>query len=195
MAGARTNTRRGIVVAAQDLMSRRGYTAVGINEVLVNAGVPKGSFYHYFASKDAFGEEVMKSYFEDYLTNMDELLSRRGATAAQRLTDYLQYWYTQETVQEAQPKCLAVKLGAEVADLSEPMREALHQGTAGIIRRLERVIDEGTSDGSITAPGDARTWATSIYDLWLGASVRAKIDHGPAPLDNAFARTRDELGL
>ena len=141
MPRSRGDTRRGILVAAQDLLSRKGYSAVGINEVLASAGVPKGSFYHYFGSKDAFGEQVMTSYFEDYLAHMDELFDRRDATAAQRLDDYWQYWYRMETVEEFRPKCLAVKLGAEVADLSEPMREALHQGTASIIDRIARMIE------------------------------------------------------
>jgi TetR/AcrR family transcriptional repressor of nem operon len=73
-----TDTRRAILDAAQRIMAHKGYAAVGINEVLAGAGVPKGSFYHYFASKDAFGEAMMKSYFQEYLADMDRILGRSG---------------------------------------------------------------------------------------------------------------------
>jgi TetR/AcrR family transcriptional regulator, transcriptional repressor for nem operon len=93
------------------------------------------------------------------------------------------------------PKSLAVKLGAEVADLSEPMREALKDGTASIIDRIARVLEEGCRDAPITAPGDAHTLTSSLYGLWLGARVRAKFDRNRGPVDNALARTREILNI
>lgn len=56
------DTRQSILDTAQRVMAHKGFAAVGLNEVLAEAGVPKGSFYHYFASKDAFGEALMKNY-------------------------------------------------------------------------------------------------------------------------------------
>ena len=53
--------------------------------VLTAAEVPKGSFYHYFGSKEAFGQALLERYFELYLAAMDELLSRPALTGAQRL--------------------------------------------------------------------------------------------------------------
>ncbi|MGW3133292.1 TetR/AcrR family transcriptional regulator [Streptomyces sp. NPDC001123] len=83
-----TDTRRIILDTAQRIMARKGFSAVGINEVLAEAGVPKGSFYHYFTSKDAFGEAILKSYFADYLTDMDGVLARSGQSAAELLMAY-----------------------------------------------------------------------------------------------------------
>jgi len=81
-------------------MAHKGYSAVGINEVLAEAGVPKGSFYHYFASKDAFGEAILKSYFADYLTDMDGLLAHSGQSAAERLMAYWQQWRETQSLDE-----------------------------------------------------------------------------------------------
>ncbi|MEU1520088.1 TetR/AcrR family transcriptional regulator [Streptomyces sp. NPDC005811] len=189
------DTRRIILDTAQRIMAHKGYSAVGINEVLAEAGVPKGSFYHYFASKDAFGEAILRSYFADYLTDMDRVLADSGQSAAERLMAYWQQWRETQSLEECQGKCLAVKLGAEVADLSEPMRLALKEGTGSVVERIERTITDGLEDGSLSVDGEARDVAQALYDMWLGASVMAKIHRSLAPLDTVTAVTRGLLHL
>lgn len=189
------DTRRSILDAAQRIMAHKGYAAVGINEVLSEAGVPKGSFYHYFSSKDAFGEAMMKAYFTDYLADMDRILAEPGLTSAQRLMNYWQNWRETQSVDECQGKCLAVKLGAEVSDLSESMRLALKEGTTAIVDRLERTIGAGLKDGSLSVDGDARATAQVLYDMWLGASVMAKIHRNIGALDATMTVTRRLLHL
>ena len=195
MPSGREDARTEIIAAGHLLMARKGYTAVGIAELLAQARVPRGSFYHYFASKDAFGEAVMSDYFATYLRNMDRISSRSGVRVAQRLMDYWQYWYEMETGDRDEIKCLAVKLGAEVADLSEPMRGSLEKGTSAIIERIAAMIDAGVAEGSLGLSEESLPLARLLYDLWLGASVRAKIDRNTSPLDNAMVKTRMLLDL
>ncbi|MFB8764105.1 TetR/AcrR family transcriptional regulator [Nocardiopsis alba] len=166
-----------------------------MEEVLSAAGVPKGSFYHYFGSKDAFGEAMMKAYFADYLADMDRVLAEPGTTSAERLMNYWRNRRESQSVDECQGKCLALKLGAEVADLSESMRIALKEGTTGIIDRLERTIVDGLEDGSISVDGAPRDTAQVLYDMWLGASVMAKIHRDIGPLDTTTRVTRRLLNL
>lgn len=195
MASESRNARERIIVTAQRLMSRRGYTAVGINEVLAEARVPKGSFYHYFTSKDAFGEAVMDTYFDKYVADMNEMFAHPGHSAAARLMNYWRYWYDMEAGNTDASKCHAVKLGAEVADLSEPMRHSLHQGTSAIIDNIASMVEEGMKEGSLTSPFTSIMTARLLYDLWLGASVRAKIERETTPLDTALVRTRELLQI
>lgn len=176
-------------------MAHRGFAAVGLNEVLSEARVPKGSFYHHFGSKDAFGEAMMHAYFVEYLADMDRIFADRTVSAADRLLTYLRQWRDTQTLDDCQGKCLAVKLGAEVADLSESMRAALVEGTDGVIDRLERVIRVGIEDQSLIVDADPRSTAEVIYDAWLGASILAKIHRSVAPLDRAMAATRLLLHL
>lgn len=189
------DTRRSILDTAQRIMARKGFSAVGINEVLTAAGVPKGSFYHFFGSKDAFGEAMIRAYFTDYLADMDRVLAEPGQTSAERLTHYWQNWRETQSVDECQGKCLAVKLGAEVSDLSEAMRLALKEGTTAIVERLERTISAGVEDGSLTIDTSARDTAQALYDMWLGASVMVKIHRDIGPLDTTMTVTRQLLHL
>ena len=176
-------------------MAGKGFSAVGLTEILAAAEVPKGSFYYYFDSKDAFGEAMLAAYFEDYLANLDGILCRPGLTMAQRLMAYLQHWQETQSFFDCQGKCLAVKLGAEVADLSEAMRAALKRGTSGIIRRLKHAIETGVAEGSLSIDGEPAGVAQSLYQLWLGASVMVKIVRNTQPFDSAMMTTRQILHL
>lgn len=190
-----SDVRDNIVAVGQRIMAGKGFSAVGLNEILVTAGVPKGSFYHYFGSKDAFGEALLARYFEDYLADMDRLFQEPGKTMAQRLANYFASWRSNQSFEDCQGKCLAVKLGAEVADLSEPMRLTLKQGTADIVARLAYAIERGAADGSLKPQGDPAQLADSLYQLWLGASVMAKIVRDASPFDAAMNTTEGLLNL
>jgi TetR/AcrR family transcriptional repressor of nem operon len=176
-------------------MAGKGFSAVGLNEILATAGVPKGSFYHYFGSKDAFGEALLESYFEHYLAELDETLGQPDQAMAERLMAYWQNWQENQSFYDCQGKCLAVKLGAEVADLSETMRLALKRGTTGIIERLANAIESGVADGSLSIEGSAHDNAESLYQLWLGASVMVKIARTTRPFETAMKTTRQILHL
>lgn len=190
-----SDVRDNIVAVGQRIMAGKGFSAVGLNEILVTAGVPKGSFYHYFGSKDAFGEALLVKYFEDYLADMDRLFQEPGKTMAQRLVNYFASWRSNQSFEDCQGKCLAVKLGAEVADLSEPMRLSLKQGTSDIVARLAYAIARGAADGSLKPQRDPAQLAESLYQLWLGASVMAKIVRDASPFDAAMKTTEGLLNL
>lgn len=189
------DTRDTILASGQRLMASKGFSAVGLNEILATAGVPKGSFYHYFDSKDAFGEALLEAYFEQYLANIDSTFERPGVTMAQRLISYFLSWQESQSFLDCQGKCLAVKLGAEVADLSETMRAAMKRGTAGIVDRLTDAIAAGVAEGSLSIDTAPVRVAQSLYQMWLGASVMVKIARSLEPFESAMATTRQILHL
>jgi TetR/AcrR family transcriptional repressor of nem operon len=178
-----------ILATGQRIMGGKGFSAVGLNEVLSAAGVPKGSFYHYFGSKEAFGEALLEDYFSAYLADMDRIFSQPRKSRAQQLDAYFKAWMDNQSFEDCQGKCLAVKLGAEVADLSQSMRATLQRGTAGIIGRLAQVLDAGVQEGSLAFSGTPQAVAQSLYELWLGASLMVKIVRKRQPFDNALRTT------
>ncbi|TMV69304.1 TetR/AcrR family transcriptional regulator [Thioclava sp. BHET1] len=183
-----------MLATAQKIMSVKGFSGVGLNEILKSAEVPKGSFYHYFGSKEAFGQALLERYFESYLAAMDATFAQTGKTGAERLADYWVHWLNTQSAEDPQSKCLVVKLAAEVSDLSEAMRRVLLDGTAQIVGRLAEMIEAGIADGSITAAGDPRALAEEAYQIWLGASLLAKITKNDAPLRTAMDTTKKRLG-
>jgi TetR/AcrR family transcriptional repressor of nem operon len=186
------DVRQGIIDVALPLFMHKGFTGVGLTEILGAAKVPKGSFYHYFGSKEAFGAAVIDSYFARTLARIDELLAH-GATGRDGVLNYFEDWRECQLSESSQ--CLAVKLGAEVSDLSEALRAALHRGTSGITSRLERSIERGIADGSLPQGLDAKVLAVALYQSWVGASLLAKINQDRGPLDTAMAGTQHVLNL
>ncbi|MCS6473721.1 TetR/AcrR family transcriptional regulator [Burkholderia thailandensis] len=189
------DVRQHILDTAKPIMLCKGFTGVGLNEILAAAGVPKGSFYHYFGSKEAFGESILESYFDDYLAHLDELLVRGPGTAIDRLMRYWTQWQQMQMGDDPKGKCLVVKLGAEVCDLSEAMRAALERGTSQIVARLAACIAAAFDDGSLKAELDPQQTAEMLYELWIGATLIEKIRRNGEPLAVAMASTRRALGL
>ncbi len=190
----RKATRQHILDIAQPIVSRKGFSAVGLNEVLQAARIPKGSFYHYFSSKDAFGEALLEDYFDGYLGHMQQLFAGEEPES-HKLLQYWRRWLDNQTACADACKCLAVKLGAEVADLSESMRQALERGTSRIIECLAAALARGQAQGTLHLQHCPEQLAAQLYALWLGASVMAKITRTSRPFDEALAMSRSTLGI
>lgn len=182
--------RRRILESARPLIGVRGFSAVGLSQILEAANIPKGSFYHYFESKEHFGAALLELYNEQYMEKLDALIAQTGRTGFEKLSLYCQCWVDAQQNGCLSEKCLVVKLAAEVSDLSEKMRLILEEGTTGIVDRLARIIEEGQKDGSITKELPARQMASVVYQTWLGATLLVKVTRQPAPFEEAFAATK-----
>lgn len=187
--------RQHILEAARPLIGLRGFSAVGLAQILDVAGIPKGSFYHYFESKEAFGEALLQSYIDDYLIKMDDIIKNDDESAIERITRYFTFWRDTHTDGQIGNKCLIVKLAAEVSDLSEPMRAILNVGTRAVIDRLSALIAKGQAEGSIRSKQPAQMLAASLYQLWLGSTLLAKITRNSPPFDHAWMASRQLLDI
>ena len=189
------DTKAHLLATGYQLIAKKGFTAVGLKQILDTAGVPKGSFYHYFASKEAFGEAIINHYFSLYKTRLD-VIDAQDVSAQQKLYDYFQNWYDTQQNGCDHEKCLVVKLSAEVADMSETMRKALDTGYQQTTMWLAKQIKAGWADGSvprldnISAESMAKRW----YFAWLGASLIAKISQTNTPLAEIWQMTTTQMG-
>ena len=181
-----------ILDVGYQLISSKGFTGVGLAEILKNAAVPKGSFYHYFKSKEQVGEALIADYFANYLQQLDALFVKNGDSGYLRIMRYWHGWLNSQSDICNMQKCLVVKLSAEVADLSESMRNALLIGAEKIIAKLAMVISDGIEDKSISAQSANET-AQTLYYLWLGASLMAKLHQNDTPLKQALTTTEKQL--
>ena len=185
-------TRQHILDTGYKLIVSKGFSSVGLTEILQSAGVPKGSFYYYFKSKEQFGEEIISNYFREYLVALENIFQLRGSSAYNRLMEYWQRWIETQSDSCVDQKCLVVKLSAEVADLSEPMRIALLNGSSQVVQRIAQCIEAGIDDGSIVKSNAAVT-ADFLYNMWLGATLMSKLQRNADGLQQAMRTTTSIL--
>ena len=191
-----TDVRQHILDQGKAIITRKGFAGVGLNEILSAADVPKGSFYHYFKSKELFGEAMLADYVQGYLAEMDVVLGQPGQSAAQSLMDYWASWTSESLDGSAcDCRCLVVKLSSEVADMSEPMRITLLDGTNRIIARLALAIGQGRVDDSLPSVTDPAHMASTLYQLWLGAAMLTKLRRDDSALKTAWQSTLAMLEL
>lgn len=189
------DTRQQIIDVAKKIISGKGFSAVGLNEILTSANVPKGSFYHYFASKEAFGKAMLEDYFNDYIDTVKAVLQDANLSHAERLHAYFSHWLSTQLSDTTQDKCLVVKLSGEVTDLSEAMRQTLQTGTQSVIDLLQTCIDEGVVTGALQLTQSPETIAKELYYMWLGATLMTKVHHAREALDCAMQATSIRLNI
>ncbi|WP_333002296.1 TetR/AcrR family transcriptional regulator [Vibrio coralliilyticus] len=186
------DTRQHILNVGYELVVNKGFTAVGLSELLKTADVPKGSFYHYFKSKEQFGEALIEDYFRSYLARINAIFNAGEGTGYQRLMGYFSRWLEVENGVCNANRCLVVKLSAEVSDLSEPMRITLASGAEQVIDSIAQCIESGIKDGSIKAL-DTQQVATQLYQQWLGASLLNKLVQDQSHLERSLETTQSLL--
>jgi TetR/AcrR family transcriptional regulator, transcriptional repressor for nem operon len=184
-----------ILQSGRRLIAQKGFTGVGLSEILTAAAVPKGSFYHYFGSKERYGRELIEQYVTEYLQVLERLFQPHddNGSVRDRLLRYWSHWLETQCCEIAEHKCLVVKLSAEVADLSDDMRMALHAGTQAFISRIAAAIASGIAEGSLHTVLDPYRTAQMLYQQWLGASLLSKLSRDRSALEGAMEVTRHVL--
>lgn len=187
-------TRQHILDTGYRLVLQKGFAALGLQEILKACAVPKGSFYHYFASKEVFGCELLQQYVDGYSCKLEQLLAEPG-NGRERLMRYWDAW-ARDPADPAQgwaEECLVVKLAAEVSDLSEDMRRVLDQGVQRLLQRIAALVEEGRADGSLPNGKPALDVARVLYQMWLGAALLSKLSQDRLPLLQAREATEHLL--
>lgn len=187
-------TKDKILDAAEEIMLDKSFHSVGLKQILDAAKVPKGSFYHYFKSKEQFGAEMLKHYMNEAGENKRRMLSSIDKTdPLERLFEYLDGSIDFIQSSEGRFPCLALKLAAEVSDLSETMREELAKGFEDWIDIFRDVLDEAIAEKILPETFDSNSEAMLMQDLWSGAINRAVINRDSGPVRLAVGHIKSRI--
>jgi len=178
----RNATRAALLRAGLEALTAKGFSATGIDEVLGSVGVPKGSFYHYFASKEAFGAALIDSYARYFSGKLDRILCNETRTPLQRLHDFVEDAEAGMARHDYSRGCLVGNLGQEMGALPSAYRHQLMDVFDDWQRRTADCLRAGQEAGEIAATIDADRTAQFFWIGWEGAVLRAKLEVSPEPL-------------
>lgn len=176
------DTKAEIIAIGTDMISLHGYNATGIDAVLKGAGVPKGSFYHYFGSKEEFGLAVIDHFAERYDQRLDTFLNDEGVPPLNRIRNYLESGMARLTQNQCTKGCLIGNLGQELADQNERFRARLDDIFRSWKERFAACLREAQRAGELASELDTGVIAGFILSGWEGAVLRAKVMKSPQPL-------------
>jgi TetR/AcrR family transcriptional repressor of nem operon len=180
---ARVDTRQDLVWCGTELLTERGFQITGIEEVLKRVGVPKGSFYHYFKSKDEFGHAVIANYEQYYAKKMDRIFGNLDRSPVQRLRDFVLNAKNGMVKFDFKRGCLIGNLGQELAALDTQFRERLESVLLSWEQRVSDCLKEAIAAGELAPGQDTEALSRFFWVGWEGAILRAKLMRSLQPID------------
>ncbi|MBQ0901519.1 TetR/AcrR family transcriptional regulator [Micromonospora sp. U21] len=194
--GRTSDARNKILEAAAVLIEQRGYSALGVAEICATAGVPKGSFYYFFESKQALARTVIDEHWASQRRQWEQLLSS-GHDPLRRLRDLFEA--TEEVQRTGQQKagvvagCLFGNLALELSNQAEEIRRRLQEIFEAQIDLIEQVVVEAKVSGLAGPSVDTREAARSIVAQIEGRVLLAKLLNDPAQLETLWRNCLDLL--
>jgi TetR/AcrR family transcriptional repressor of nem operon len=171
---SRPSKRAEILRAGVEVLHKRGYGAASVESITDAAGVPKGSFFNHFHSKEQFAKEALDAYFLPWSEKSQALLGRTDLSAKEKLVELLQI--ATGKAKGCYDGCLIGNFSLELANESDSLRLQLSQILDAWSSSFETVIREGQTTGFFEpslAPGKA---ARFVVNLFQGAILRAKVE-------------------
>jgi TetR/AcrR family transcriptional regulator, transcriptional repressor for nem operon len=164
--------RERIVAAGLETLLEKGFNGCGVKDITDLAGVPKGSFYNHFESKEALGAEIVERYGQAN----DRRLALRDA-ALPPMERLRRHFEGLSQVLSAQGRgCLLGNFSAEMADHSKLIREKLAVLFAAWTADIEKAIREAQKTGAIATRAKPDDLAAFILDAFEGALLRARVE-------------------
>ncbi len=164
------------------MLLERGYSDLGIQAILARTGVPKGSFYHHFQSK----EEMALAAVDLYVSLGHELLEVTLAPDGRRPLHRIRGFF--ERLRELYATqgylgCLLGALGQELSGANEVFRKKIEECVKSIAERIAVCLEEAEPGGDLPRGMDCRGYANALVNAWEGAALRSRLLRSPAPLD------------
>jgi TetR/AcrR family transcriptional repressor of nem operon len=194
--GRTSDAKEKILTAAQSLIELRGYSALGVAEICKAAGVPKGSFYYFFESKEALALSVIDEQWAAQRRDWSSILGG-DEEPLQRLR---QLFEATEAVQRAGQNscgtvsgCLFGNLTLELSNQTEAIRSRLQEIFDAQVVMVERVVAEAKAQGSVTVV-DTDEAARSVVAQLEGQVMFAKLYNNTRRLGSLWASCLALLG-
>jgi len=182
-------TKDAIIETGARLMLEKGYNNTGLQEVLKEARVPKGSFYHYFASKEDFGLAIVDRYARESEDFLAFHLDNRDLPPLDRLRAFFEAAARRHDEQACWGGCLLGNFGQELSDQNQDFRERVASALDDWRVRFAACLEEAVERGELRGDVDPDDLADFVLNSWEGAILRMKVSKSVRPLERFIRLT------
>lgn len=178
------DTKAELICSGLEQLTESGFASSGIDPILKRVGVPKGSFYHYFSSKEAFGLAVIESYASYFANKLDTYLLDENYPPLDRIKNFADNAKAGLTRHRFKRGCLVGNLGQEVDLLPESFRQILIDIFDVWQLRVSQCFKLAQTQGDLSTTADCDQLAEYFWIGWEGAVSRTRLVQSTTPLDN-----------
>jgi TetR/AcrR family transcriptional repressor of nem operon len=182
-------TREHLIDVGLQLIHSAGYASTGVKEILEVAKVPKGSFYHYFPSKEAFAEEVLQRYATEETARCERILGDEKQPPLKRLRKYFEELASVFGQTGPISGCLLGNMSLEVSSHSPVLRSFLSMAFTQWQQGISDILRSAVKRGDLPKSTKPDELAAFLLNNWQGALVRSKADKSDQPLDTFLRYT------
>jgi TetR/AcrR family transcriptional regulator, transcriptional repressor for nem operon len=183
-AAGRPDTREKLVRTAERLMLRDGYSATRVDDVIREAKLSKGSFYHFFDTKEALGLAALEHYFADRVGRLADGAYAAEADPKKRARGFLEH-ASRVVTDLWNQGCLLASLASEAAGSSRTISRAIEKRTSELREMLAGLLAPLAGRG-VTAGELADQFLVCIE----GSIVMARIHDDPRYLKRGLEQFR-----
>ena len=180
---ATKSTREHLIDVGVRLMHEKGYSATGLTDILKAAGVPKGSFYHHFASKEDFAAAALERYGMREREHTASILNDMTIPPLKRLqryfTDLVRIYGQKGTI----PGCMMGRFSLESTARNTRLRKQISGSFSHWQHTIATVIQQAVARKELPASTDPESLAGFLLNSWEGALLRSQAEKNDAPLE------------
>jgi len=178
------DTKQKIIEIGAQIIHQKGYHHTGIQEVIKAAGIPKGSFYFYFASKEDFGLQLIGYFNNRFMDMVRPIIRDNSISPVKRLEKIFERFIQHFIKMDFTCGCPIGNLSQEMGDLSPAFRSKLNESFLLMGKVIADLLAEGKEAGEVPEGLDLEETANFIVSGWHGALIRMKIVKSAEPLEN-----------
>jgi TetR/AcrR family transcriptional regulator, transcriptional repressor for nem operon len=179
---AAPDTKAELIKAGLNWLTTAGFGHSSLDSILRSVKVPKGSFYHYFDSKEAFGLEVLACYNQYFQRKLDRHLNNDNHPPLQRLRLFIEDACRGMAKYHFNRGCLVGNLEQEIPTLSDAFRQAVIATYGGWELQIADCLKLAQQQGDISTTADVHHLAMLFWVGWEGAVSRARLVAADTPL-------------
>lgn len=180
-------SREQLLIVGQQLFLNSSFNCVGLNDILKEAGIPKGSFYHYFESKEDFALQVIEMYAQQNFEDLKAIVANKSLSPYAQLKEFFEINVAHFDDINYCQGCLMANLSQELADVNEKLRCKINELSQLVLNQVADCIAAMETNELNLLHLEPKEAAQVLMNSWQGAMMKMKLEKSREPL-NVFMK-------